>query len=121
MLSKLVSELHELWDGVYINVSGIPLPIRILCVASDIPATRKVCGFTGHNSTKGCSKCLKSFVVKVGKPCDYSGYDRKNWEPRTSEHHKLNSMKYKETSTRKDRARIELQTGVRCVDRITVF
>ena len=79
-LSKLVSELLQLWDGVYINVPGVPLPIRIraalMCVASDIPATRKVCGFTGHNSTKGCSKCLKSFDIKVGQPSDYSGYDK---------------------------------------------
>ena len=51
-LSKSVIELLDLWEGVYINVRNRPLPICIraalMCVASDIPATRKVCGFIGH-------------------------------------------------------------------------
>jgi hypothetical protein len=42
-LSKFAAELLELWDGVYINIPGVPLPIRIraalMCIASDIPAT----------------------------------------------------------------------------------
>lgn len=33
----------------------------LLCTASDIPATRKLCGFVGHGALKGCSRCLKSF------------------------------------------------------------
>ena len=56
---------------------------------------------------------MKSFNVKVGEPCDYSGYDRNNWTPRTSEHHRHFSLKYKEANTRKERGIIEHQTGVR--------
>ena len=28
----------------------------LLCVAGDLPASRKVCGFTGHNSAHECNK-----------------------------------------------------------------
>ena len=116
-LSKLVVELKSLWDGVYINVRDTPLPVRIraalLCVASDIPATRKVCGFTGHNSTKGCSKCLKSFSVKVGESSDYSGYDTKKWDLRTKQYHVEQSQKYYMARTRREREKIEHESGVR--------
>jgi hypothetical protein len=35
----------------------------LLCVASDIPASRKVCGFTGHHSRMGCNECTIAFEV----------------------------------------------------------
>lgn len=51
------------------------LPIRVwaalLCVAADIPATRKACGFTSHNSSRGCYKCLTYFSITVGEKTDY--------------------------------------------------
>ena len=40
--------------------------VRLLCVACDIPAARKVCGFLSHNATHGCSKCHKEFPRRVG-------------------------------------------------------
>lgn len=102
---------------MYVEVPNIPLPIRIraalMCVSSDIPATRKVCGFIGHNSIKGCSKCLKSFNVRVGAPSDYSGYDRNDWTSRTNEHHRCHSEKYREAKTLTQRLKIENETGVR--------
>ena len=113
----LVEELNQLWEGVYVAIKSIPLPIRIraalMCVASDLPATRKICVFTGHNSKMGCSKCLKQFDVHVGAPSNYSGYDRNNWIPRTNEHHKFYSTKYKLARTRKAREEMEKKTGVR--------
>ena len=49
----------------------------LLCVACDIPASRKVCGFTGHNSKHGCNKSTKK--IKWGgigvEPTDYSGFE----------------------------------------------
>ena len=56
----------------------------LLCVACDIPASRKVCGFLGHSATYGCSKC---FPGQVGKK-DYSGFDRSQWKERTLEEHR---------------------------------
>lgn len=62
-LRKMVEELQILWKGIVFTLSTSPLPVHIraalLFVAADIPGTRKACGFTGHNSSKGCSKCLK--------------------------------------------------------------
>ena len=116
-LSQLVTELIDLWDGMYVEVHNVPLPVCIhaalMCVASDIPATRKVCGFTGHNSTKGCSKCLKSFSIRVGAPSNYGGYDRDLWMPRTDEHHRHFSEKYQNTNTGVERKKIEIESGVR--------
>ena len=38
------------------------LKAGLLCVACDIPAARKVCGFLGHMAKLGCSKCTKEFT-----------------------------------------------------------
>ena len=40
----------------YTSVRGM-----LSCVSSDLPATRKICGFASHSATMGCSKCYKSF------------------------------------------------------------
>ena len=50
----------------------------MLCVACDLPAGRKVCGFLGHSAHLGCSRCFKRFEGSVGT-MDYSGFDRGNW------------------------------------------
>lgn len=80
-MKDMVKELKELWKGVFFCLPTAPLPIRLraalLCVAADILATRKVCGFTSHNSSKGCSKCLN---IVVGQQSDCCGYNRINWD-----------------------------------------
>ena len=44
------------------------------CVACNIPAARKVCGFVGHNARLACSKCLKVFETEAfGDKPDFSG------------------------------------------------
>lgn len=35
--------------------------LALTCVACDIPASRKVCGFLGHRAKLGCNKCYKAF------------------------------------------------------------
>lgn len=81
-LSPLVDELLILWeDGVKLRYSGSPLfpecfKVALLCVACDMPASRKVCGFTGHNSRRGCNKCTKEFQCSgIGEATDYSGFE----------------------------------------------
>ena len=81
-LSPLVDELLQLWNpGVALTHSGSPLSPQIfkaalLCVACDVPASRKICGFTSHASAAGCSKCKKKFKVgRIGEPSDYSGFE----------------------------------------------
>ena len=48
----------------------------LLCVACDIAVARKVCGFTGHASAAGCSKCTKKFETGgIGTPSDLTTQD----------------------------------------------
>ena len=60
----------------------------LLCVACDIPAGKKVCGFLSHVANLGCSKCYCTFSTSVfGKNC-YAGFDRDSWLARTNEKHR---------------------------------
>ena len=80
-LAPLVDELCKLWhEGVLLKHSGSIVPERfkaaLLCVACDMPASKKVRGFTAHNSKHGCNKCAKEFKTgSFGESTDYSGFD----------------------------------------------
>lgn len=50
-LYPLVEELKNLWTGIVMSIpQNIPVVVRamLICVACDIPAARKVCGFVSH-------------------------------------------------------------------------
>ena len=49
--------------------------MALLCVAEDILAARKICGFPDHFAKKGCSRCLKEFNG-FGITKDFSGFNR---------------------------------------------
>ena len=80
-LSPLVDKLLILWnEGVKLRhgSQGLHETFKacLLCVACDLPASRKVCGFTGHNSTRGCNKYTKAFNIgNIGDSSDYSGFE----------------------------------------------
>ncbi|XP_063077496.1 uncharacterized protein LOC134467584 [Engraulis encrasicolus] len=91
-LDPLVEELQALWDGIILEDSSFighqVYRAALLCLSSDIPATRKCGGFVGHGAYRGCHKCLKTFSKKAfGEKMDYSGFDRSSWEPRSSQGH----------------------------------
>ena len=78
-LQPLVAELNSLWkNGVSIKAHGSSTAqtfrAALLCVGCDVPAAQKVCGFTGHGSNKGCSKCKKHFPGSVSTKIDFSGF-----------------------------------------------
>ena len=56
-LEPLVSELQALWKGVVLDdASTLGCQVyraAILCLASDIPASRKCGGFMGHGALRG--------------------------------------------------------------------
>ena len=66
-LEPLVQELKQFWrPGIRLFTTESPkfrllFRVALMCVACDIPAARKVCGFMGHGATLGCSRCLKEF------------------------------------------------------------
>ena len=43
-------------------------------MSCEIPASRKVAGFLGHNATLGCNKCY--IIIRVGNEQDFSGFNR---------------------------------------------
>ena len=92
-LSPLVIDLKEVWiNGISITSSPtkgtVTVKLALTCVACDMPASRKVCGFLSHNASLGCNKCYKKFKVAFGERTDYSGFDRENWPKRSVRKHR---------------------------------
>ena len=113
-LSPLLEELIEFWKGVVIPVQrgnatvNINVRLALSCVACDIPASRKVCGFVGHNARLGCNKCLREF-----QRFDFSGYDRNNWQPRSGSVHRKQCTKLLKEKTKTSLQAAESLYGVR--------
>ena len=116
-LTPLVEELKSFWTGVRLlspKYGSVVIKIALTCVACDLPATRKVCGFKSHNATKGCSRCLKTFATNefAQKP-DYSGFDTSMWPKRSIESHREQSKKHGLANTKGEQKQIEEKFGLR--------
>ena len=87
-------ELQEAWDSGFSVKSSqqalVAVRLALSCVACDIPASRKVCGFLGHTATLGCNKCLKNSVPVLGRPLT----SQENWPLRSSQSHRQLVQKY---------------------------
>ena len=116
-LRPLVDDLKELWRGVAMESSyGIPVYIRaaLICTSCDIPASRKVSGFLGHNAYHACSRCLKAFPTDAfGKKPDYSGMNRDEWPLRSLDNHRYQAERHKVATTRDEQKKIEREHGCR--------
>ena len=114
-LQPLVGELLDLWRGVPMPVFGTEkdqiVRCALICVACDMPASRKTCGLLGHTATFGCTKC-KEFGGEFGKR-DYSGFDRENWPLRNNDDHRSSVMAISQSKTKTDRTQLESQHGCR--------
>ena len=98
------------------TLDGLPAIVRaaLLCAACDIPASRKTCGFVGHNAHRGCSKCLQVFPTHTfGEKPDYSHFNRDEWELRTNEQHRLAAARHKNSNTTSQQKEIERESCVR--------
>ena len=89
-LEPIVNELQDFWKGIDLECGGVVKTIRcaLICVACDLPAGRKACGFLSYNAKFGCTKCKKEFQGTVGS-FDFSGFDRANWPARDAEEHRM--------------------------------
>ncbi len=118
VLEPFVSELKSFWQGVPLNVrtsSGLQSKIvrtALLCVACDLPAGRKACGFMSHNASLGCSKCKKKFPGQVGN-MDYSGFDKTHWLSRTNADHRKDVETTLKCLTKTARSAKESELGCR--------
>ena len=115
-LKPAVDELKALWKGVRLqsSLSTIPLVFRaaLLCTSSDIPASRKLCGFKGHSAQLGCSRCLKRFPGSFGEKQDYSGFDRDSWLKRTNAGHRQKAKRILKCKTRSEQEKLSKQYGI---------
>ena len=113
-IGPLVSELLQLQRGVWFPTPNGKQFIRcvVACLSSDIPATRKVAGFVGHNATKACSRCLKTFP-RVNDSLICSGFDRSSWPPRDHSTHCRKARKGLNAKTKADKQRLEREYGAR--------
>ena len=62
-LQPIVQELLLLWEGVMMDIQSygsIQIRGALLCITSDLPATRKVCGFASHSAFLGARNASKS-------------------------------------------------------------
>ena len=110
-LQPLVNELNEYYTEGFLALTPFNTRIRIrlalCCVACDIPATRKVCGFLSHNANLGCNKCYKDFSTH--SPL----FDRSNWKLRTAIEHRQECQKINLEVTKTKLRAAESQYGVR--------
>ena len=115
-LRPLVSELLDLFNGVEFKIfdEGNTQKIRclLLCVACDIPAGRKVCGFLGHMANLGCSKCFKKFSGSLGNK-DYSGFERPTWRSRSGFQHRGDVEKILKCNSKTEKLKLESELGCR--------
>lgn len=85
-LTPLIIELKDSNTTVHIRTR-----LNLSCVACDIPASRKVCGFLGIAARLGCNKCLKEFPSEKhssGQKTNYSEFDRNSWQLRSNSSHR---------------------------------
>ena len=111
----IIRELLVLWEGIEIDLSPDgPKIIRgaLLCIASDLPATRKLCGFASHAASLGCSKCLKRFPSKENK-LDFSGFERNQWILRDLVNHRTVSELYKHAKPKSQQEALLKAHGVK--------
>ena len=77
----------------------VPIRCALKCITCDLPATRKVCGFSSFSEVLGCSKCKKRFPGSVfWERSDYSGYERDTWQIREHREH-IEQVKIVEEAT----------------------
>ena len=118
-LAPLVDDLKSLFCGVTVKnpnsfFGSTTIRAMVTCVTSDLPATRKLCGFLSYNAERGCSKCLKTFgVVSFASKPDFSGYDCGTWELRNITEHKEKALLTLQAPTAAARSSIEQSHGVR--------
>ena len=113
-LRPLVDELLEFWSGVSLNIQHQSIVVRcaLICVACDLPAVRKVCGFLSHSANLGCNRCYKVFPGGVGDK-NYSGFNRNAWKTRTVKEHRKDVDKILKAKSVTEKKELETRFGCR--------
>ena len=114
-LTPLVTDLLSLWKGLPFKTPTSTVEIRcaLLCVACDLPAGRKVCGFLSFVADLGCSRCYCNFGTGIFGRRDYSGFDRQSWKYRSNSKHRSDVQLTLSCSSKTAREKKESEVGCR--------
>ncbi|VDB92163.1 unnamed protein product [Peniophora sp. CBMAI 1063] len=112
ILALLVYMLLEFWqDGVSydqlpLHDDGVLVRLALLLIVCDTPAARQVCGFGAHNHNFFCPFCLLKYPQR-------DNVDRSTWIPRSLEHYRDCSERWRQAKTQKERKSVYAESGVR--------
>lgn len=84
----------------------------LLCTERDIPAGKKLCGFKGWGTARGCNKCFKEFEGE-GFNKSYADFNRASWPKRTNREYRKQAEVIKKANTLGAREAIETKYGIR--------
>ncbi|OAD71077.1 hypothetical protein PHYBLDRAFT_102250, partial [Phycomyces blakesleeanus NRRL 1555(-)] len=117
-LKPIVNELLQLFMGITIPTfecpAGVNVHAALHMVACDIPTVRKTSGFTAHNSTCACLRCVRQFArLPSTNQVDFSEFDYSMWKIRSGLENRLHAEEWKSASTPSERHQLEIENGVR--------
>lgn len=114
-LAPLVSELLTLWRGKSFKTADkttVIVRCALLCIACDLPASKKVSGFLSFTANLGCSR-YQNFGTGVFGRQNYSGFDRDTWVYRSMDRHRKDVDETLKCSSKTARERKESELGCR--------
>ncbi len=124
-LAHINLDINTLYDGVTFqnssSISGYTTIRSVIgCIACDLPATSKVCGFANFNANHGC-KCMKTFTTTTfGSKPSYGGFNYDNWCIRDITTHRFIANKYLNSATALERKKILYESGVKISELLNI-
>jgi hypothetical protein len=103
----LHSYTHGRWFScTYQRPQGRRSREAVVQVVADLPGSRKLTGTAGHSANKFCSLCWQT-------KGDINNINHRSWQRMTMKEHKDAAYAWKDATTKKARAKIYRETGVR--------
>ncbi|OBZ81209.1 hypothetical protein A0J61_10742, partial [Choanephora cucurbitarum] len=117
-LRPLVKELLVLMNGVDTPTRkhGVKVVKGALSLyRMDLPAQRKVAGFTSYNFINACHKCKKQFdsIIAGDKTRDFTDFNTDNWVKRSRVEHRQYAAEWLNTKTDSERNQKDRENGTR--------
>ena len=118
--------LKPLVDDLLVLMNGIDMKTRnngvqkvkaalSLCIM-DLPAQKKVAGFTSFSSFHACHKCKKRFGELSGTgnhARDFTDFDDEDWVRRTCDEHREEAQVWRQAANKARRKELEDKNGTR--------
>lgn len=115
-LAPVVKDLLVMWQGFPLQCGqpdAVIVRCALVCIACDLPAGRKTCGFLSYTANLGCSRCYHNFGTGTFGVRNYSGFNRESWEPRTNARHRKDVNLTLQCRNKTEREKTESVVGCR--------